>query len=307
MLKQEFYDHTEYITSIDCVQYSGKFYSCDAIGMIREWKFDDANDTFMVSRKILSKQNSLFHMQIQGGCNRVYAVDLKSIVRCFDLKTGVQIQVLGNPSILSKRNGFCLSPCGTKLFSIEDNCLIGWNLLNGQKTNSISIPINEKSTVCSIDYHPSNALIALSVHGYNGQIVILQFESEQSSVLVPEASSTPREANEIHCNDYKLIDIIKRMDNVLLMSNYSPNRTDDYKREAMNSNSTKELNQITQTYSIQRNDSLNNKTFSIGPGGDGNDNKIDAIEGTYNVSDVIDNNNPDKDNDTSISESLEAD
>lgn len=156
--------------------------------------------------------------------------------RSIDAGSGVILQSFGNSTFRTNNRRFSITPCGTMLLTTDDDEIIGWNLLNGNKVTKIKLPIIQHHKICyisSMDYHQHNNFLIASVYGSgnDGSIFLLAYSTDtnkETSTNVEKLNldRVPTLSTGHFAENQDLSKIIQRIDDIFLLPQ---NKTDDVK------------------------------------------------------------------------------
>lgn len=178
------------------------------------------------------------------------------IIYSIEIISGTVIQSIGeqNAQRTNVHKPFTLSPCGSHLFTSNNNAIECWHCLNDKKMAQIQISISLDSTfISSLSYHPNKFLMACSVYGdaSNVCMLLLNYENNDLNQMNDSNLSNYDRSNDLdrdlmalerwNCARAKTLyengntlhtfnNILNRIDDLFFMAIKSPNRTDDYKQ-----------------------------------------------------------------------------
>lgn len=278
----------------------------------REFSFDEIQRNLVTSLEIHPRGNKLFlrvhDHRHAATCERIFIVGIPTgtLTQKFQ-------QISHETGNVQQQGKLKVSPCGSHLFSTNSQMIRFYPIVSGclmasassQQSNYLHFRMpSSLNKITSMDYHPKDFYFAFSIYGYNGGVVIMNYEHDGSEndiferFRVDPAAARRDIVSTARPMPTTFTEIIRRLDEVLFTPIDGVDAENDEASHASNNRNQSKQND-NNTFTIEHRRSLTYSvsrgpaTFTIQPS------RHDVHNNTYEVQ-----RDEKSDDDTTISESL---
>ncbi|XP_059622975.1 jouberin-like [Phlebotomus argentipes] len=229
--------HEGFVTAFCAGKAQGSFFSGDSEGAVLEWQWK--RDYFEPLRFLTINpiDREMIHgLTLHTRGEKLLVGTSANAIYCVDMKAKVVLRSFRKSSLEECRSAFrfALTSCGNLLFGCSDHEIACWNTITGDDVEiNLDFSLAPSCFISCLDFHPHDSMIVLGIYGNDGGVFLLDYVAkDESSSKVPikmrfkQIGTDLRRKIEVK---NKLTEIIRKIDDVFLISKNSARLSDDDK------------------------------------------------------------------------------